>query len=174
MGAQQNQRRRRRRRQGERRKINSGYYMVVRRYEISLQHEKRNFVSVKRPYVLWGAGSNYQSGPQPELDIWWRHPNFQHGAQTKGHDLGSLFSSLLRLEMTFSHSTLGAAPLNDEEAHECEKMATDEVCVFSRGKTAENGSVSAQRSTWQGAKHLKIERCVSIFWSLKKKFLKST
>ena len=27
------------------------------------------------------------------------------------------------------------------------KMATDEVCVFSRGKTAENGSVSAQRST---------------------------
>ena len=27
------------------------------------------------------------------------------------------------------------------------------------------GSVSAQRSTWQGAKHLKIKRCVSIFWS---------
>ena len=39
----------------------------------------------------------HQSGPQPELDIWWRHPNFQHGAQTKGHDPGSLFSSLLRL-----------------------------------------------------------------------------
>ena len=49
------------------------------------------------------------------------------------------------------------------------KMASDEVCVFSRGKTAEKGSVSAQRSTWQRAKHLKIERCVSIFWSLKKK-----
>ena len=45
------------------------------------------------------------------------------------------------------------------------KMASDEVCVFSRGKTAEKGSVSAQRSTWQGAKHLKIERCVSVFWS---------
>ena len=59
---------------------------------------------------------------------------------------GSLFSSLVRLEMTFSYSTLGGAS-NDEEAHECEKMATDEVCVFSRGKTAENGSVSAQRST---------------------------
>ena len=57
-----------------------------------------------------------QSGPQPELDIWWRHPNFQHGAQTKGHESGSLFSSLLR-QMTFSHSALGAAPLNDEEAH---------------------------------------------------------
>ena len=50
------------------------------------------------------------------------------------------------------------------------KMASDEVCVFSRGKTAEKGSVSAQRSTWQRAKHLKIERCVSIFWSLKKIF----
>ena len=30
-------------------------------------------------------------------------------------------------------------------------------CVFSRGKTAINGSVSAQRSTRQGAKHRKIE-----------------
>ena len=49
--------------------------------------------------------------------------------------------------MTFSHSTLGVVPLNDEEALESEKNATDEVCVFSRGKTAENGSVSAQRST---------------------------
>ena len=48
------------------------------------------------------------------------------------------------------------------------KMASDEVCVFSRGKAAENGSVSAQRSTSQGAKHLKTERCVSIFASLKK------
>ena len=61
-----------------------------------------------------------QSGPQPELDIWWRHPNFQHGVQTKGHESGSLFSSLLR-QMTFSHSALGAASLNDEEAHEGEK-----------------------------------------------------
>ena len=48
------------------------------------------------------------------------------------------------------------------------KMGTDEVCVFSRGKTAENESVSAQRCTWQGVKHLKIQRCVSICWSLKK------
>ena len=63
----------------------------------------------------------HQSGPQPEMDIWWRHPNFQHGAQTKGHDPGSLFSSSLRLEMTFCNSTLGAASLDDEEAHECEK-----------------------------------------------------
>ena len=44
-----------------------------------------------------------------------------HGAQTKGHDPGSVFSSLLRLEMTFSHSTLGAALLYDEEASEWEK-----------------------------------------------------
>ena len=61
--------------------------------------------------------------------------------KSKGHDPGSLFSSLLRLEMTFSHSSLGAVSLNDEDAHECGKKATDEVCVFSRGKTAENGSV---------------------------------
>ena len=41
--------------------------------------------------------------------------------KSKGHDPGSLFSSLLRLEMTFSHSTLVAAPLYNEEARECEK-----------------------------------------------------
>ena len=74
---------------------------------------------------------NHQSGPQPELDIWWRHPKFQHGAQTKGHDPGSLFSSLLHLEMTFSHSTLGVAPLNDEEALECEKNGNRwSLCVL--------------------------------------------
>ena len=34
-----------------------------------------------QPFVQY---VKHQSGPQPELDIWWRHPNFQHGAQTKG------------------------------------------------------------------------------------------
>ena len=29
-----------------------------------------------------------QSGPQPELDTWWRYLTFQHGAQTKGHYQG--------------------------------------------------------------------------------------
>jgi len=48
-------------------------------------------------------------------------PKFQHGAQTKGHDLGSLFSSLLRPEMPFYHCTLGAVPLNDSVAHYDEK-----------------------------------------------------
>ena len=50
--------------------------------------------------------------------------------------------------MPFSHSTLGAVPL---------------FCVFSRGNTTENGSVSAQRSTWKGAKHLKIEGLCQFF-----------
>ena len=35
--------------------------------------------------------------------------------------------------------------------------------VFSRGKTTENGSVSAQRSTWQGTKHLKVEGVFQFF-----------
>ena len=117
-----------------------------------------------------------QSGPQPELDIWWRYSNVQQGFQIKGHDPGSLFSSLLRLEMTFSHSTLGAAPLNYEEARECEKKwQSMRFCVFSRGKTTENESVSAQRSTWRGAKHLKIEGVFQFFdlwkeyfWNLQK------
>ena len=35
--------------------------------------------------------------------------------------------------------------------------------VFSRRKTTENGSVSAQRSTWQGTKHLKVEGVFQFF-----------
>ena len=81
---------------------------------------------------------------------------FSTWRQTKGDDPGLLFSSLLRLQMTFSHSTLGAAFLNDEEAHELKKMATGEVCVFSGGKTAENGWWFCCRS----AKHFHIVLCV--------------
>ena len=32
---------------------------------------------------------------------------------SKGHNLGSLFSSFLRLEKPFTHSTLETVPLND-------------------------------------------------------------
>ena len=66
--------------------------------------------------------------------------------------------------MTFSHSTVGAAPLNEEEAHECEKnLQPMKFCVFPRGKTAKNGSVSAQRSTRQGAKYRKMEGVFQFF-----------
>ena len=48
--------------------------------------------------------------------------------------------------------------------HECEKKWQPmKFCVFSRGKTTENGSVSARRSTWQGAKHLKIKGVCQFF-----------
>ena len=47
--------------------------------------------------------------------------------------------SFLRLEMTFSHSTLGAASLIDEEAHECEKMATGEVACSLEVKRLKTG-----------------------------------
>ena len=46
--------------------------------------------------------------------------------------------------MPFSNSTLGAVPLNDKEAHDNEKK----FCVFSGGKTTENATATAQRSTW--------------------------
>ena len=65
--------------------------------------------------------SHCQSGPQPELDIWLRHPTFQDGAHTRGHDAGSFLSSFLGLEVPFSHSTLGTLRLNIKETEECEK-----------------------------------------------------
>ena len=110
----------------------------------------------------------YQSGPHPELDIWWRHPNFQHGAQTKG----------TRSRVTFQ---LFATPRNDlfpqyfRNTCVWKKWRPMKFCVFCRGKTTENGSVSSKRSTWLSAKHLKVEDVCQfldvwkkIFWNLHK------
>ena len=89
------------------------------------------------------------------------------------------------LEMTFSHSTLGAAPLNNEEAHECEKMATDEVRVFSRAipikcfvshrpPSREGGLVDRTKkkrmNTWRGlgAREGRAAKCESLVkWSFR-------
>ena len=43
------------------------------------------------------------------------------------------------------------------------KLQPMKFCVFSRGKTTENGSVSSQRSTWQSPKYLKIEGVFQFF-----------
>ena len=49
-------------------------------------------------------------------------PKFSTWRPNQGTRIMVAFQLFVRLEMTFSHSTLGAAPLNDEEAHECEKL----------------------------------------------------
>ena len=41
-----------------------------------------------------------QSGPQPDLDIWWRHPHLQNGVHAEKHEGRSLPGSLLRLEVS--------------------------------------------------------------------------
>ena len=57
--------------------------------------------------------------------------------------------------------------LSSSPGHNQNWIYDDVTQIFN---TAENGSVSAQRSICQGAKHLKIERCVLFFWSLKNFF----
>ena len=53
-----------------------------------------------------------QSGPQPDLDIWWRHPHLQNGAHAEKHEGRSVPGSLLRLEASFPHTTLRAVTLD--------------------------------------------------------------
>ena len=57
-----------------------------------------------------------QSGPQPDLDIWWRHPHLQNGAHAEKHEGRSLPGSLLRLEVSFPHTTLRAVTLDNEKS----------------------------------------------------------
>ena len=38
--------------------------------------------------------------PQPDLDIWWRHPHLQNGVHAEKHEGRSLPGSLLRLEVS--------------------------------------------------------------------------
>ena len=63
---------------------------------------------------------------------------------------------------------LQAAPLNDEEAHECEKKkkATDEACVFSRGKKAEKISSKIYLTRRKTSEDRKV--CFN-FWIFEKK-----
>ena len=62
------------------------------------------------------AGVYYQSGPQPDLDIWWRQPHLQNGAHSEKHEGRSLPGSLLRLEVSFPHTTLRAVTLDNEKS----------------------------------------------------------
>ena len=57
-----------------------------------------------------------QSGQQPDLDIWWRHPHLQNGAYAEKHEGRSLPGSLLRLEVSFLHTTLRAVTLDNEKS----------------------------------------------------------
>ena len=75
---------------------------------------------------VWGASGeaarkesgslNLQSRPQPDLDIWWRHPHLQNGAHAEKHEGRSLPGSLLRLEVSFPHTTLRAVTLDNEKS----------------------------------------------------------
>ena len=57
-----------------------------------------------------------QSGPQPDLDIWWRLPHLQNGAHAEKHEGRSLPGSLLRLEVSFPQTTLRAVTLDNEKS----------------------------------------------------------
>ena len=58
--------------------------------------------------VWWAEHGRFTAGPQPDLDTWWRHPHLQNGAHAEKKEGRSLPGSLLRLEVSFPHTTLRA------------------------------------------------------------------
>ena len=111
----------------------------------------------------------YQSGPEPDLDIWWRHPHLQNGAHAEKHEGRSVPGSLLCLEVSFPHTTLRAVTLDNEKSGVWRKNAVRWTFVRSWE------SFPAQRNVRQGAKHRKKEgEChfldcwKKFFWNLHK------
>ena len=75
-----------------------------------------NLLKTNNCFILYWTAVRWQSGPQPDLDIWWRHPNLQNDAHAEKHEERSLPGSLLRLEMSFPHATLRAVTLDNEKS----------------------------------------------------------
>ena len=97
-----------------------------------------------------------QSVPQPDLDIWWRHPHLQNGAHAEKHEGRSDFR-----QWEIRGVKKKCRPMN--------------VCAFLGGKTTEHEIFSAQRNARQGEKHRKKEgEChfldlwKNCFWNLHK------
>ena len=114
--------------------------------------------------------SNRQSGPQPDLDIWWRHPHLQNGAhadKTRGKVTSWLFAAP---RSVLSPYYFESCDFRQWEIRGVKKKCRPmNVCAFLGGKTTEHESFPGQRNARQRAKHRKKEgECH--FWARWKSF----
>ena len=113
----------------------------------------------------------FRAWPQPEMNFMMTSPKFStwrsnQGARSRvtfqlfATPRSHLFPQYFR---SFAFEWWGSKRVG-------KKWQLMKFWVFSKGKTTENGSVSAQRSTWRGAKHMKIEGVFQFFDLWKKYF----
>ena len=118
-----------------------------------------------------------QSGPQPDLDIWWRHLHLQNGAHAEPETRGKVTPWLFAAPRSvLSPYYFESCDFRQWEIRGVKKKCRPmNVCAFLGGKTTEHESFSAQRNARQGAKHPKTEgEChfldlwKNFFWNLHK------
>ena len=115
-----------------------------------------------------------QSGPKPDLDIWWRHPHLQNGAHAEKHEGRSLPGSLLRLEVSFPHTTLRAVTLDNEKSGVWRKNAVRWTFVRSWEVKRPNTRVFQLKEMPDKEQNIEKKKVSVIFWTVGKIFLKST
>ena len=114
--------------------------------------------------------SNRQSGPQPDLDIWWRHPHLQNGAHAEKHEGRSLPGSLLRLEVSFPHTTLRAVTLDNEKSGVWRKNAVRWTFVRSWEVKRPNTRVFQLKEMPDKEQNIEKKKVSVIFWTFGKIF----
>ena len=114
-----------------------------------------------------------QSGPQPDLDIWCRHPHLQNGAHAEKHEGRSLPGPLLRLEVSFPYTTLRAVTLDNEKSRVWRKNAVRWTFVRSWEVKRPNTRVFQLKEMLdKDCKEQNIEKkkVSVIFWTVGKNF----
>ena len=107
-----------------------------------------------------------QSGPQPDLDIWWSHLHLQNGAHAEKHEGRSLLGSLLRLEVSFPHTTLRAVTLDNEKSGVWRKNAVRWTFVRSWEVKRPNTRVFQLKEMPDKEQNIKKKEVSVIFWTV--------
>ena len=112
----------------------------------------------------------YQSGPQPDLDIWWRHPHLQNGVHAEKHEGRSVPGSLLCLEVSFPHTTLRAVTLDNEKSGVWRKNAVRWTFVRSWEVKRPNTRVFQLKEMSDKEQNIEKKKVSVIFWTVGKIF----
>ena len=128
------------------------------------------------PAIFGEEIEHHQSGPQPDLDIWWRHLHLQKWRprrETRVKVTSWLFAGPRSVLTPYYFESCDFRQWEIRGVKKkCRPM---NVCAFLGSTTTEHESFSAQRNARQGVKHRKKRRWVSffgplenIFWNLHK------
>ena len=104
--------------------------------------------------------------PQPDLDIWWRHPHLQNGAHAEKHEGKSLPGLFAATRSVFSPCYFESYGFRQWEIRGVKKKCRlMNVCAFSRGRKTEHESFFSSKKWRTRRKTLLSLTLLSLFKS---------